>query len=46
VLQIYYLINQVFKSFYSSVDIIIDGLARPITPQACLLVFIGTQGSK
>jgi hypothetical protein len=31
VLQIYYLINQVFKSFCSSVDIIINGLARPLT---------------
>jgi hypothetical protein len=29
VLQIYYFINQVFKSFYSSADIIIDGLALP-----------------
>jgi hypothetical protein len=32
VLQIYYLINQVFKSFFSSAYIIIDGLARPLTP--------------
>jgi hypothetical protein len=29
VLQIYYFINQVFKSFCSSVGIIIDGLALP-----------------
>jgi hypothetical protein len=29
VLQIYYFINQVFKSFYSSAGIIIDGLALP-----------------
>jgi hypothetical protein len=29
VLQIYLLINQVFKSFYSSTGIIIDGLALP-----------------
>jgi hypothetical protein len=28
------------KVFHSSVDI--DGLARPLTPQACPLVFIGT----
>jgi hypothetical protein len=28
-LQIYYFINQVFKSFCSSADIIIDGLALP-----------------
>jgi hypothetical protein len=26
--QIWYLINQMFKSFFSSADIIIDGLAR------------------
>jgi hypothetical protein len=31
VLQIYYFINQVFKSFYSSAGIIIDGLALPQT---------------
>jgi hypothetical protein len=31
VLHIYYLINQVFKRFYSSADIIIDGLARHLT---------------
>jgi hypothetical protein len=29
VLQIYYFINRVFKSFCSSVGIIIDGLALP-----------------
>jgi hypothetical protein len=29
VLQIYYFINQVFKSFYSSAGIIIDDLALP-----------------
>jgi protoheme ferro-lyase len=29
VLQIYYFINQVFKSFCSSAGIIIDGLALP-----------------
>jgi hypothetical protein len=34
------------KSFCSSADIIIDGLARPLTPQARLLVFIEMQGSK
>jgi hypothetical protein len=39
-----YLINQVFKSFCSSVDIIIDGLVRLRTPWACLLVFIKTRG--
>jgi hypothetical protein len=30
VLQIWYLINQMFKSFFSSADIVIDGLARPL----------------
>jgi hypothetical protein len=34
------------KSICSSTDIIIDDLARPITQRVCLLVFIGTQGSK
>jgi hypothetical protein len=29
VLQIYYFINQVFNSFYSSASIIIDGLSLP-----------------
>jgi hypothetical protein len=46
VLQVQYLINQVFKRFCSSADIIFDGLARPLTPRACLLVFIRTRGSK
>jgi hypothetical protein len=46
VLQIYYFINQVFKSFCSSADIIIDGLALPKTSRARLLVFIGTQWNK
>jgi hypothetical protein len=31
VLQIYYFINQIFKSFCSSTDIIIDGFALPQT---------------
>jgi hypothetical protein len=39
-------INQIFKSFYSSADIIIDGLALPQTSRACLLVFIRTQRNK
>jgi hypothetical protein len=42
VLQVYYLINQVLKSFYS----VIDDLAWPLTLWACLLVFIRTRGSK
>jgi hypothetical protein len=34
------------KSFCSSADIIIDGLARSLTLRARLLVFIGMRGSK
>jgi hypothetical protein len=46
VLHIYYLINHVFKSFCSLADIIIDGLAWPLTPRARLLVFIRMWESK
>jgi hypothetical protein len=46
VLQIYYFINQVFKSFCNSAGIIIVGLALPQISWARLLVFIGTRRNK